>query len=106
MITLLWKVKYSEYFAKLEGEARENKRGLWGSDCELSSATESTPVPTVQKESTYSDSTSTSNSGVVKKSSAGICHAPGTTYYFKTKNFTPYNSIEDCLNSGGRLPLR
>ena len=31
------------------------------------------------------------SSGVVKKSSTGICHAPGTTYYDRTKNFTSYN---------------
>jgi len=42
----------------------------------------------------------------VKKSTTGICHEIGSTYYSRTKNFTPYNSIDDCLNSGGRLPLR
>lgn len=40
----------------------------------------------------------------VKKSSTGICHKKGTTYYDRTINFTPYNSIEACLASGGRLP--
>lgn len=40
----------------------------------------------------------------VKKSKTGICHAKGTTYYKQTTNFTPYNSIKDCLDSGGRLP--
>jgi micrococcal nuclease len=47
-----------------------------------------------------------SSSGVVKKSTSDICHAPGTTYYSRTTNFTPYNSVQACLNSGGRLPLR
>lgn len=42
----------------------------------------------------------------VKKSTTGICHEKGTTYYSRTTNFTPYNSIQECLNSGGRLPLR
>jgi len=42
----------------------------------------------------------------VKKSSTGICHEKGTTYYNETKNFTPYNSIADCLASGGRLPKK
>lgn len=46
------------------------------------------------------------SSGVVKKSVNDICHSPGTTYYDRTKNFTSYNSIQDCLNSGGRLPER
>jgi len=43
---------------------------------------------------------------VVKKSSTEICHAPGTTYYDRTTIFTPYSSIDACLASGGRLPLR
>ncbi len=40
----------------------------------------------------------------VKKSTTGICHEKGTTYYNATKNFTPYNSIAECLASGWRLP--
>jgi hypothetical protein len=47
-----------------------------------------------------------SSGGVVKKSTTGICHAPGTTYYVKTKTFTSFGSIQQCLDSGGRLPLR
>lgn len=42
----------------------------------------------------------------VKKSSTGICHQKGSEYYEKTKNFTSYNSINDCVSSGGRLPKR
>ncbi len=42
----------------------------------------------------------------VKKSSAGICHAKGSTYYVKTKSFTPYNTMDECVKSGGRLPKR
>ena len=37
----------------------------------------------------------------VKKSKSGICHAKGSTYYSKTKNYTPYQSMEACLKSGG-----
>ena len=40
----------------------------------------------------------------VKKSSSGICHEKGSQYYKQTKKFESFNSIEDCLNSGGRLP--
>jgi hypothetical protein len=43
-------------------------------------------------------------SGVVKKSRSGICHAPGTTYYAQTQQFTAYESVEACLASGGRPP--
>ena len=40
----------------------------------------------------------------VKKSKPGICHKAGTRYYEQTKYFENFSSIEDCINSGGRLP--
>ncbi len=40
----------------------------------------------------------------VKKSVTGICHKVGTQYYKQTKKFKVFNSIKDCLKSGGRLP--
>jgi hypothetical protein len=40
----------------------------------------------------------------VKKSSTGICHAPGTQYYKETQNFTAYPTMRSCLRSGGRRP--
>lgn len=42
----------------------------------------------------------------VKKSASGICHCPGGTYFERTRNFTAYWSIKDCLASGGRHPKR
>ncbi len=42
----------------------------------------------------------------VKMSKSGICHAQGTTYYSKTKNYTAYNTLEECLRAGGRKPKR
>jgi hypothetical protein len=42
----------------------------------------------------------------IKKSTTGICHEKGTLFYKNTKNFTAYNSISDCLESGGRLPKK
>jgi len=42
----------------------------------------------------------------VKMSKSGICHAPNSTYYVKTKNFTPYKTLKECLDAGGRLPKR
>jgi micrococcal nuclease len=47
---------------------------------------------------------SSSSSGVVKRSRRDICHAPGTTWYDQTTNFTPYDTLDACLASGGRLP--
>jgi len=43
---------------------------------------------------------------IVKKSRSNICHAPYTTYYSRTKYFTPFKSLDDCIKSGGRLPKR
>ena len=40
----------------------------------------------------------------VKKSKSDICHARGTTYYERTTNYTSYKTIDECVNSGGRLP--
>jgi hypothetical protein len=42
----------------------------------------------------------------VKMSKTGICHAPNTTYYRQTKHFTPYPTLKDCLNAGGRMPKK
>lgn len=53
-----------------------------------------------------SSPTAQSEQAPVKKSKTGICHAPGTTYYSRTTNFTPFATLDDCLKSGGRLPKR
>jgi hypothetical protein len=42
----------------------------------------------------------------VKMSKSGICHAPNTTYYNQTRHFTPYPTLKDCLNAGGRMPKK
>ena len=44
------------------------------------------------------------NNPNVKKSSSNICHEKGSQYYKQTKKYESFNTIEDCLNSGGRLP--
>jgi hypothetical protein len=42
----------------------------------------------------------------VKKSKSGICHAKGTSYYAQTKNYTAFNSLEECIKAGGRATKR
>ena len=42
----------------------------------------------------------------VKKSSSGICHCPGGQFYVRTTNFTPFATLSECLESGGREPKR
>ena len=41
---------------------------------------------------------------LVKKSRSGICHDSSSSSYNKTKNFTSYDTLNECLESGGRLP--
>ena len=85
--------KYQADFQKSEKNARENKKGFWGDACNGDTTQPANP--------------SEINDGPqVKKSTNNICHEKGTTYYNKTKNFTPYDSIEACLESGARLPKR
>jgi hypothetical protein len=42
----------------------------------------------------------------VKKSTNGICHPKNGTYYERTKNYTPYLTMQACIKSGGRKPKR
>ena len=42
----------------------------------------------------------------VKKSKTNICHKEGSRYYDITKHFKAYQTIKDCIESGGRLPKR
>ncbi len=42
----------------------------------------------------------------VKMSSTSICHAQGSTYYNQTMKFTAYQTIDECLRAGGRMPKK
>ncbi|MFA5129735.1 MAG: thermonuclease family protein [Patescibacteria group bacterium] len=103
--------KYKQVFKDAENSAREFKKGLWA-DNACSDATDS---PTVQSEplmpssvssssSSSKPSSATSDGPAVKKSKSNICHLKGTTYYFQTKEYTAYDTIQACLDSGGRMP--
>lgn len=41
---------------------------------------------------------------IIKKSSSGICHPLASSYYERIHNFKAFDSVEACLDSGGRLP--
>lgn len=45
-----------------------------------------------------------SHADEVKKSKSDICHDQYSSYFKKTKNFTSFNNLASCLDSGGRLP--
>ena len=40
----------------------------------------------------------------VKLSSGGICQPVESSWYERTKKYTGFNSLDECLDSGGRLP--
>ena len=42
----------------------------------------------------------------VKKSKTNICHKKGSKYYDQTKHFRAFNTIKECIDSGGRLPKK
>lgn len=48
--------------------------------------------------------TSSPAHGIVKMSRSHICHDSSSRYYSRTKHFTPYNTLQECLDAGGRLP--
>ena len=68
-------------YAEAENEAKPAKRGLWV-DVE--------PTPPWEWRSYGKEGKTAgnfaSNDNLVKKSSSGICHAPGSAYYARTKN--------------------
>jgi len=43
-------------------------------------------------------------SPVVKKSDSGICHDAKSPSYERTKKFTEFKTVDECLKSGGKLP--
>ncbi|WP_083264386.1 HNH endonuclease family protein [Pseudohongiella acticola] len=43
-------------------------------------------------------------SQIVKKSNSDICHPPESSYYERTRNYRPFETLQACLDSGGRLP--
>ena len=63
-----------------------------------------TPTPKIVAPTIQSSVSATDPA--VKKSSTGLCHAIGTTYYKQTTKFTAYTSIASCLASGGKMPAK
>jgi len=40
----------------------------------------------------------------VKKSDSGICHDKSSPSYERTKKFTEFKTVDECVKSGGKLP--
>ena len=79
--------------ACLESGGREPRSGQ--GDCSVAAAIETQPVQAAPENAAV---------GPVKKSSSGLCHCPGGQFYNRTTNFTPFDTIGACLESGGREP--
>lgn len=43
---------------------------------------------------------------IVKKSDSGICHDKNSASYEKTKKFTEFKTVDECVKSGGTLPKK
>ena len=46
----------------------------------------------------------TATTPIVKKSDSGICHDSKSPSYERTKKFTEFKTVDECLKSGGKLP--
>ncbi|MCX6734318.1 MAG: thermonuclease family protein [Candidatus Peregrinibacteria bacterium] len=90
--------KYQTDFKAAEKNAREKLKGLWSSDtCNGDTTKPADPQAALVEKGNIDEPQ-------IKKSTSGICHEKGVSaYYINTKNYTPYSTIKDCLNSGGRL---
>ncbi|HUU74013.1 MAG TPA: hypothetical protein VMW70_15410 [Burkholderiales bacterium] len=42
----------------------------------------------------------------VKMSGSGICHDASSRHFDRVKSFTPYPSMQACLEDGGRKPKK
>lgn len=39
---------------------------------------------------------------LIKKTNSGLCHDVNSGHYQRTKNYIPFDSMESCINSGGK----
>jgi micrococcal nuclease len=100
--------KYQADFKEAEKQAREQSKGLWSSNtCNGDTTKPADSLVTTTSTTTPITNQENTSEPQVKKSTTGICHEKGISAYYKnTKNFTPYDTIADCLSSGGRLPKK
>ena len=121
-----------EEFLVGQKEAREGAKGLWNSNtcngqskaAEVSKPAITIPIPVpievkqpkllpvdkpkpvedqdIPASSQPADSSDSDNPPVKLTTRSGLCHAKGSRGYGSTKHFTPYNSMQECLDAGGK----
>lgn len=89
--------KYQKDFKEAELYAKTNLLGFW--------ATNTCNGNTTQSANGSDPVAVSADNPPVKKSTSGICHQINISKsYLQTTHFTSYNTLQECLDSGGRLP--
>ncbi len=98
-----WETVYNAHYDTVSGDSSSDADDTTTTTPTVSSTPATTPATTAPAATTSTPASTTDPE--VKKSTTNICHEKGVSqYYNQTKTFTPYNTIADCLASGGRLP--
>jgi endonuclease YncB( thermonuclease family) len=87
-----------QMYEKAEQDARKQKLGLWR---------DAYPIPPWEWRHGPSKSIpETPGEGPVRKSRNNICHDPSMSTYSSVQHFTSFQTLEECIASGGRLPKK
>jgi hypothetical protein len=46
----------------------------------------------------------TAHAEIIRRSESGICHDSTSAYYTRTRTYTAYDTLSECLAAGGRVP--
>jgi endonuclease YncB( thermonuclease family) len=84
----------------LESSARSQQIGLWHN----ASAIEPRIWRRSRNQATNQGDLAVDTQGFVKKSRSNICHVNESKYYARVKHFQRFETLNDCLAAGGRLP--
>ena len=107
---------FQKDFLKAQNEAQEGKKGLWSEntcngrretkkDTKEGDQVEEEKNEDIKDEEAKAEIEEAIPTEVIKLSSNAICHDTPSRWYDRTKNYTPFDSLEDCLKVG-RLPKR
>lgn len=52
----------------------------------------------------FSLASDAATASAIKHSASGLCHPPQSSWYDRTRTYKPFDTVEACLDAGGRLP--